>query len=55
MNCIVLQEKMKYVYIIGNIFVNTPSISQILALRRIALNVYYTYMKTFLLFLVSSL
>ena len=35
----VSQEKMKYVYIIGKIFVNTPSIFKILALKRIALNV----------------
>ena len=42
----VLQEKNRYVYIIGNIFVNTQSILKILAPKCNVLNVYYICRKT---------
>ena len=42
----VSQEKMKYVYIIGNIFVNTQSFLKILAPKCNVFNVYYICRKT---------
>ena len=47
----VSQEKMKYVCIIGNIFVNIQSILTILAPKRHVFNDLYKYRKTFLQFL----
>ena len=44
----VSQEKMKYVCIIGNIFVNAQSILKILTPKRNDFNDYYTHRKTLL-------